>query len=74
MSATATTTVHVAHHFDDAQQQYEAAGLGMWLFLATEILFFGGLSTRRMAGRREHCGAPDQQSHDGARRAGRTDQ
>jgi cytochrome c oxidase subunit 3 len=34
---------HVAHHFDDAEQQYAAANLGMWLFLATEILFFGGL-------------------------------
>jgi cytochrome c oxidase subunit 3 len=34
---------HVAHHFDDAEQQYTAASLGMWLFLATEILFFGGL-------------------------------
>jgi cytochrome c oxidase subunit 3 len=34
---------HVAHHFDDAEQQYTAANLGMWLFLATEILFFGGL-------------------------------
>jgi cytochrome c oxidase subunit III len=33
----------VAHHFDDAEQQYTAAELGMWLFLATEILFFGGL-------------------------------
>jgi cytochrome c oxidase subunit 3 len=33
----------VAHHFDDADQQFEAASLGMWLFLATEILFFGGL-------------------------------
>lgn len=36
-------TSRVAHHFDDAEQQYEAAGLGMWLFLATEVLFFGGL-------------------------------
>jgi cytochrome c oxidase subunit 3 len=34
---------HVAHHFDDAEQQYTAAELGMWLFLATEVLFFGGL-------------------------------
>lgn len=33
----------VAHHFDDAQQQYTAAELGMWVFLATEILFFGGM-------------------------------
>jgi cytochrome c oxidase subunit 3 len=31
------------HHFDDAGQQREAAALGMWLFLATEVLFFGGL-------------------------------
>lgn len=33
----------VAHHFDDAEQQYVAAELGMWVFLATEILFFGGM-------------------------------
>jgi cytochrome c oxidase subunit 3 len=38
-----TDAAHVAHHFDDAEQQYAAANLGMWLFLATEILFFGGL-------------------------------
>lgn len=38
-----TEAAHVAHHFDDAEQQYAAANLGMWLFLATEILFFGGL-------------------------------
>ena len=38
-----TTEAHVAHHFDDAEQQYAAANLGMWLFLATEVLFFGGL-------------------------------
>jgi len=38
-----TTDEHVAMHFDDAEQQFEAAQLGMWLFLATEILFFGGL-------------------------------
>ena len=33
----------VAHQFDDAAQQQEAATLGMWAFLITEILFFGGL-------------------------------
>jgi cytochrome c oxidase subunit III len=33
----------VAHHFDDAQQQHDAAELGMWTFLAQEVLFFGGL-------------------------------
>jgi len=31
--------------FDDAEQQHEAAALGMWAFLATEILFFGGVLT-----------------------------
>ncbi len=34
---------HVAHQFDDAAQQYEASTLGMWAFLVTEIMFFGGL-------------------------------
>ncbi len=34
---------HVAHHFDSAQQQFDAAKVGMWVFLATEILMFGGL-------------------------------
>jgi len=32
----------VAMQFDDAGQQREAATLGMWTFLATEVLFFGG--------------------------------
>ena len=31
------------HHFDSLEQQHEAATLGMWLFLVTEVLFFGGL-------------------------------
>ncbi len=33
----------LAHHFGSLSQQYEAAKLGMWLFLATEVLLFGGL-------------------------------
>lgn len=33
----------VAEQFDDAAQQREASTLGMWVFLATEILFFGVL-------------------------------
>ncbi|SRR5581483_4610337 len=33
----------VADQFENAQQQSEAAHLGMWTFIATEILFFGGL-------------------------------
>jgi cytochrome c oxidase subunit 3 len=34
---------HLAHHWQSAQQQFEAGKLGMWLFLATELLLFGGL-------------------------------
>ena len=33
------------HHFDDMAQQVEASTLGMWVFLVTEIMFFGGLFT-----------------------------
>jgi cytochrome c oxidase subunit III len=38
----------VAHHFDDWRQQYDACILGMWLFLVTEVMFFGGLFTAYM--------------------------
>jgi len=34
---------HLAHHWDNPKQQFEAGKLGMWLFLATEVLLFGGL-------------------------------
>lgn len=34
---------YVAHHFVSREQQQAAAKMGMWIFLATEILFFGGL-------------------------------
>ena len=33
----------VGEQFDDIEQQRDAAKLGMWIFLATEVLFFGGL-------------------------------
>jgi cytochrome c oxidase subunit III len=33
----------LAHHFESLDQQKEAATLGMWVFLVTEVLFFGGL-------------------------------
>jgi cytochrome c oxidase subunit 3 len=33
----------LADQFDDMPQQQEASMLGMWTFLATEILFFGGM-------------------------------
>jgi cytochrome c oxidase subunit 3 len=40
--STSHAAMPVAHHFDDAEQQFVAAELGMWVFLATEVLFFGG--------------------------------
>src|SRR5262249_10024472 len=44
------TTTHDAaadsalqHHFENMEQQREAGTLGMWVFLVTEIMFFGGM-------------------------------
>ncbi len=34
---------YLQHHFAEPVQQFEAAKIGMWLFLVTEILLFGGL-------------------------------
>ena len=34
---------HLAHHFDTPEQQFDSAKVGMWTFLATEVLMFGGL-------------------------------
>lgn len=33
----------LAHHFDSLDQQFDSAKLGMWTFLVTEVLMFGGL-------------------------------
>jgi cytochrome c oxidase subunit III len=33
----------LAHQFDDIEQQHDSASLGMWIFLSTEIMFFGGM-------------------------------
>ncbi len=50
MSVIGSTTPHpeahdpnLAHHFESMEQQHEAGKLGMWLFLGTEVLLFGGL-------------------------------
>lgn len=45
-TATADTHDHpewLAHHFETPEQQFNAGKLGMWLFLAQEVLFFSGL-------------------------------
>lgn len=36
---------NLAHQFEDAAQQKEASTLGMWAFLCTEVMFFGGALT-----------------------------
>jgi cytochrome c oxidase subunit 3 len=33
------------HHFESVDQQFDATNFAMWLFLLTEIMFFGGLFT-----------------------------
>jgi len=43
MSVATDHPSHLQHHFADEEQQRESAKLGMWLFLLTEILLFGGL-------------------------------
>ena len=45
MSETAAAATHhpgLAHHFESYEQQKQSSFLGMWLFLAQEIMFFGG--------------------------------
>lgn len=39
------THLPVAHQFEDEDQQFKSYSLGMWVFLAQELLFFGGLFT-----------------------------
>jgi len=42
-NANALKEHEVAHHFDDLDQEFESHKAGMWLFLASEIMMFGGL-------------------------------
>ena len=41
----------LAEHFCDLKQQYETAQLGMWAFLLTEVMMFGGLFMVYIVGR-----------------------
>ena len=41
--ATGTVPGYLAHHFENLEKQQHAARLGMWLFLATEVLLFAAL-------------------------------
>ncbi len=44
----------LAHHFEDMGAQLETTRLGIWIFLASEILFFGGLFTAYAVFRGNH--------------------
>ncbi len=43
MSATVSHEPFLRHHFTTPEQQADAGKIGMWLFLVTEVLLFGGL-------------------------------
>jgi cytochrome c oxidase subunit III len=43
MSGSQLERLELREQFDTAEQQKEASTLGMWLFLVTEVMFFGGL-------------------------------
>ena len=51
------------HHFEDLEQQKEASTFGMWVFLCTEVLFFGGLFTTYIVYRTRFHGVFAQASH-----------
>jgi cytochrome c oxidase subunit III len=46
-----------AHQYETLEQQHDAGRLGMWLFLATEILFFGGMFASYVVYRELHLAA-----------------
>jgi cytochrome c oxidase subunit 3 len=62
--AHATQHPRLQHHFDNLDQQFEASALGMWLFLVTEILFFGGLFTAYLVYRLAYPEAFAEASHE----------
>jgi cytochrome c oxidase subunit 3 len=52
-----------AHQFEDIEQQRDAGRLGMWSFLVTEILFFGGMFTAYIIYRLKHLPSFIEGSH-----------
>ena len=52
------------HHFADMEQQNESSQLGMWLFLLTEIMFFGALFTGYAVYRFKYPEAFQEASHE----------
>jgi len=52
-----TETAELREQFETPGQQKEISTLGMWIFLVTEIMFFGGLFLAYAIYRREFAGA-----------------
>jgi cytochrome c oxidase subunit III len=52
-----------AHQFETTTQQRDAGSLGMWVFLVTEILFFGGMFTSYIIYRALHFATFEEGSH-----------
>jgi cytochrome c oxidase subunit 3 len=44
----------IQHHYDDAQHQFDSGKLGIWLFLAQEVLFFSALFVAYVLYRHHH--------------------
>jgi cytochrome c oxidase subunit 3 len=44
----------IQHHYDDAQHQFDSGKLGIWLFLAQEVLFFSALFVAYIINRTQH--------------------
>lgn len=47
-------SVFIQHHYDDAQHQFDSGKLGIWLFLAQEVLFFSALFVAYVLYRHHH--------------------
>lgn len=43
IEASAAHHSDLQHHFENADQQKDASTIGMWVFLVTEVMFFGGM-------------------------------
>ncbi len=61
-SSSQSRPAEVAVQFDDAEQQKSATVLGIWIFLATEVLFFGGMVVAYIAYRHQYPEAFSQAS------------
>jgi cytochrome c oxidase subunit 3 len=59
-----SSTSALLHQFDSAEQQKEASSLGMWVFLITEIMFFGGMFTAYIVYRSLHPAGFVEASHE----------